>query len=79
MMCVLRLIVKTAVQDDMIVKDVTAGISVQRKGKAEKVIAIRRTVAEYGGTVEVRPYGKTPGATRDAPEQPAGTWTPGHP
>ena len=118
-MCVLRLIVKTALQDGLIVKDVTAGISVQRKGKAEKVIAtpaqakaieeafhphyrlmikvmfatglrfgeilgiqagdvcdlpgggkvirIRRTVAEYGGTVEVRPYGKTPGASRDVP------------
>jgi integrase len=118
-MCVLRLIVKTAEQDGLIAKDVTKDISVQRKGKAEKVIAtpaqakaiedafhahyrlmiqtmfstgmrfgeilgiqagdvcdlpgggkairIRRTVAEYGGTVEVRPYGKTPGASRDVP------------
>jgi integrase len=118
-MCVLRLVVKTAEQDGLIAKDVTKDISVQRKGKAEKVIAtpaqakviedafhphyrlmikvmfatgmrfgeilgiqagdvcdlpgggkvirIRRTVAEYGGTVEVRPYGKTAGATRDVP------------
>ncbi|HET9081669.1 MAG TPA: tyrosine-type recombinase/integrase [Trebonia sp.] len=118
-MSVLRLIVKTASQDGLIVKDVTAGVSVARKGKAEKVIAtpaqaaaieaafhphyrlmikvmfatgarfgeilgiqagdvcdrpgggkvirIRRTIAEYGGTVEVRPYGKTARASRDVP------------
>jgi integrase len=36
---VLKLIVKTALQDDLIKKDVTVGVSVQRKRKAEKVIA----------------------------------------
>jgi len=37
--CVLRLIVVTALQDGLVEKDVTAGISVQRKGAKEKVIA----------------------------------------
>lgn len=37
--CVLRLIVVTALQDGLVDKDVTAGISVQRKGSKEKVIA----------------------------------------
>lgn len=118
-MCVLKLVVKTALQDGLIPKDVTAGISVQRKGRSEKVIAtpaqakaieaafdqhyrlmiramfetgarygeilglqagdvcdrpgggkvikVRRTIAEYGGKVSVRPYGKTRGASRDIP------------
>ena len=109
-MCVLKLVVKTALQDGLIPKDVTAGISVQRKGRSEKVIAtpaqakaieaafdqhyrlmiramfetgarygeilglqagdvcdrpgggkvikVRRTIAEYGGKVSVRPYGR---------------------
>ena len=37
--CVLRLIIVTALQDGLVEKDVTAGISVQRKGSKEKVIA----------------------------------------
>lgn len=39
--CVLKLIVVSALQDGEIEKDVTAGISVQRKGGKEKVICTR--------------------------------------
>jgi len=118
-LCTLKLIVRTAVQDGLMEKDITVGVSVKQKGSKEKVIAtpeqaksieaafdphyrlmvrtmfatgarfgeiigikaedvcdrpgggkvikIRRTIAEYGGTVSVRPYGKTAGAMRDIP------------
>ena len=37
--CVLRLIIVTALQDGLVDRDITAGISVQRKGSKEKIIA----------------------------------------
>ena len=50
--CVLRLIVVTALQDGLIEKDVTAGISVQRKGSKQKVIATPAQAREIEGQID---------------------------
>lgn len=49
---VLKLIVRTAVQDGLIEKDVTAGISVQRKGGKEKIICTPSQSREIEGQID---------------------------
>lgn len=50
--CVLRLVVVSALQDGEIEKDVTAGISVQRKGGKQKVICTPAQSREIEGQID---------------------------
>jgi integrase len=49
---VLRLIVRTALQDDLMKRDVTAGISIQRKDSSEKVIATPAQARAIGEAID---------------------------